>query len=88
MSRIVSKPYEIIQVYGGDPKWFGGIRGMHGGWYYYLVKKYGESIPNGLVLGKTFKLQHKGVTFFGKVYPFPFDLDEFEWDYQNKLKMI
>ncbi len=85
MPRIVSKPYEIIQAYGSDPKYLCGIKLMLGGFFYCLTKKFGGKVPDGLFCGKTFKLQHKKVVLFDKEFVFPFDLDEFEQAYQERL---
>lgn len=79
---IVKKPYEILLAHNDDPRRYGSIRSMQGGWLGHLIRKIGDP-AKGLKCGSTFKLQHKGVKLFDRFFEFPFELSEFEEYYKQ-----
>lgn len=83
--RPIATPTEFAEAYGIDAKSFSGIRSLRGGVLAGLYKRFKKKIPPGLVLGKTFKIQHKKVVFFGKHYFYPFELEEFERHYAELI---
>ncbi len=75
---MINNSWELISATSKDPRAFASVRHYAGAIFVYLLKKFGDTVPEGFVCGRTFKVQRKGVTLMDRFYPFPFELEEFE----------
>lgn len=84
---MIESPDDFLDALGIDAGCMGSLRNYGGAALGGLLHKFGDdSVPEGFICGKTFKVQRNAIILFGRRFEYPFEMSEFEAMYANLRK--